>query len=119
MARTIPIYWGDPRVAEEFNPQAFIDVRSYENFSAAIDDIINVNQNPERILEILNAPVFNDGVNKINGFKAGAQAFLQAIFDQPLYEARRRPRHGNSQWLEQRRRKDQTGFKKLLKRNRQ
>ena len=119
LARTIPIYWGDPCVAEEFNPQAFIDLRSYENLSAAVDDILHVNQNLERILEILNAPVFNDGVNKVNEFKAGAQAFLQAIFDQPLYEARRRPRHANTQWLEQRRRKDQTGFKKLLKRNRQ
>ena len=116
---TIPIYWGDPRVAEEFNPQAFIDLRSYENFSVAIDDIIYQDQHLECILEILNAPVFNDGVNKINEFKAGAQAFLQAIFDQPLYEARRCPRQGNSHWLEQRRRKDQTGFKKLLKRNRQ
>jgi hypothetical protein len=40
------------------------------------------------MLEILNAPVFNDGANKISEFKAGAQAFPQAIFDQPLYEAR-------------------------------
>ena len=118
LARTIPIYWGDPCVSEEFNPQAFIDLRSYENVSAAIDDIIRVDQNPERMLEILNAPGFKDGANKISEFKEGAQAFLQAIFDQPLYEARRRPRHGNSLSLEQKRRRDQTGFKKLLKRNR-
>jgi hypothetical protein len=54
----------------------------------AFADIILLDQNAERMLEILNAPVFKDGANKISEFKAGAQASLQAIFDQPLYEAR-------------------------------
>lgn len=105
-------------MSEEFIPQTFIDLRLYENVLNAFADIIRLDQNAERMLEILNAPVFKDGANKISEFKAGAQASLQAIFDQPLYEARWRPRHGNSQFLEQKRRKDQTGFKKLLKRNR-
>ena len=37
LARTIPVYWGAPDVALDFNRDAFINLADYPNFDAAID----------------------------------------------------------------------------------
>jgi hypothetical protein len=117
IARTIPIYWGDPRVGEEFNSAAFLNLRNFQSHEAAIREIISIDSNSEKVLSILNAPVFKDGVDRVEIYLSRARNFLESIFEQPLVKARRRPRHGYTQWLEQRRRKDQTGFRRLFKRN--
>jgi hypothetical protein len=31
LAGTVPIYWGNPRIAEEFNPESFVDATSFKN----------------------------------------------------------------------------------------
>ena len=117
-AHTVPIYWGDPLVTKEFNQDAFINLRDYSNFSDAIDEIQNLDRDPKRLLNMLNSPFFRAGTNKLVEFKSNAHDFLNAIFQQPLPKARRRPHHGHSLWLEKGRRRDQTGLKRMLKRNR-
>ena len=47
MAGSIPIYWGDPRVAEFINPACFINCHDYPNFAAVIEHVKEVDQNPE------------------------------------------------------------------------
>jgi len=39
-SRTVPIYWGSPKVDDEFNPNSFIWVRSPEECDAAIDRVL-------------------------------------------------------------------------------
>jgi hypothetical protein len=118
LAHTIPIYWGDPRVAEDFNTDAFLHLRDYKTHADAVAYIQNIDADPERLLAILNAPVFKAGIDRTERYVTAARDFLDAIFDQPLATARRRPRHGWVQWLEQKRRTDQQGIKRRLKRNR-
>jgi len=117
-AHTIPIYWGDPRIMEEFNPAAFVHLRDYKDLSEAVSAIINLNGDTNRMLKILNAPVFSGNIDQIQKYKNLATDFLNAIFAQPLATAQRRPRHGNSLWLEQKRRKNQTGVMRKLNVNR-
>jgi len=67
---------------------------------------------------VLNAPVFRGGIDRAELYTTSARDFIEGIFAQPLAKARRRPRHGRAQWLEQKRRKDQTGIKRRISNNR-
>ncbi len=42
---TIPIYWGDPDVAQDFNPAAFINCNDYPSFNAVIEVVKEIDQN--------------------------------------------------------------------------
>ena len=61
-ARTVPIYWGNPYFAEDFNPKAFIAYSDYPNEQALIDHIRKLDENDDLLLEYLNQPVFTDNV---------------------------------------------------------
>lgn len=59
-ARTIPIYWGDDHVTSIFNPHAFVHAHDFRNESALIRHILELSQSPDRMLAILNEPIFLD-----------------------------------------------------------
>lgn len=118
LAHTVPIYWGDPRIGEDFNLSAFIHLRDYKNHADAIAHIQRLDADKDRLLTILNAPVFLGGVDRPTLYMTAARDFIKYILDQPQKTARRRPRHGRTQWLEQKRRKDQKGIKRRLNPNR-
>jgi alpha(1,3/1,4) fucosyltransferase len=44
MARTLPIYWGNPRVAEDFNPRSFIDASDFQDLDALVERIIELDK---------------------------------------------------------------------------
>jgi hypothetical protein len=56
----IPIYWGDPRISEDFNPKCFINVRDFPSESAAMDHIETVADNPRLRFDYLKEPFFKD-----------------------------------------------------------
>lgn len=60
-ARCIPIYWGNPAIAADFNPESFIHVSDFANDEAAIDHILRVAENQELQLGYLRAPSFTGG----------------------------------------------------------
>jgi hypothetical protein len=60
LARTVPIYWGNPDVATDFNPKAFIRYNDFSNEKELIDYIREVDQNDELLLSYLNEPIFNE-----------------------------------------------------------
>lgn len=100
LARTIPIYWGDPRVAEDFNPAAFVNVQNYHDFDAAIDDILSIAANEQKLLAMLNAPVFHPGTDPFADYHRQLSAFLGAIVQQPPEARRRRPLNGRARMAE-------------------
>lgn len=54
MAKSIPIYWGAPDVAEYFNTKAFINCADFENnFDEVIQRVIELDQNDDEYLEML------------------------------------------------------------------
>lgn len=118
LARTIPIYWGDPRVCDEFNPDAFVHLRDYSSTADAIATIKSLDSSPEQSLEILNANVFANDKDCVEAHLKNARFFIENIFSQPQKDARRRPRYGRVLMLEKKRRNDQMGWKRRLKRNR-
>jgi len=58
-ARCIPIYWGDPRIAEDFNPKSFLNYHDFPNEDALIDRILEIDSNPGLYLEYLREPFFH------------------------------------------------------------
>jgi len=58
---SVPIYWGNPRVAEEFNQRSFINVNDFPDWNAAIRYILRVDQDEQIYRSHLQAPLFRDG----------------------------------------------------------
>ena len=54
----IPIYWGDPLVGNDFNPQSFIDVSRFADDESAIDHILAVADQPDLYRHYLEQPFF-------------------------------------------------------------
>ena len=60
-AHSIPIYWGNPDVTDNFNPAAFINVTGYEKqLDEVIEKIIELDNNDEAYLKMLHASPMTD-----------------------------------------------------------
>lgn len=57
-ARTVPIYWGDPGVKGQFNPEAFIDRNDFSSDEACIEHVLRVHADDALYLKYLAAPPF-------------------------------------------------------------
>lgn len=85
---TIPIYYGDPRVAEEFNPAAFINCNDFASFDEVIDRVLEIENNPEQLRAMLEAPALRDAALPQRA-QEELDAFLSHIFDQDKEQAKR------------------------------
>ncbi len=90
-ADTIPIYYGSSTASEIFNKDAFINVAEYESFDAAIEKIIELDQDDEKYLEMLRQPILVDP-DYPEKLENALGEFICHIFDQPLEKAYRRSR---------------------------
>ena len=69
-ARCIPIYWGDPEVARDFNPKSFVNVADFPSVDHAIARIVEIDQDGALYRSMLAEPYFHG--NKPNAaFSAG------------------------------------------------
>lgn len=93
-ANTIPIYWGDPRIAEQFNPGSFINCHDFDNFENAVNHVIELDNNNQDYLKMLCSPCFESGVIPGNLKTQHLLNFFENIFKQPLDQARRRSPYG-------------------------
>lgn len=87
----IPIYWGDPKIEQEFNRNAFINVMNFETIDEAIDYIIAVDQDDERYNAILaEKPLLEGSYKELveNEF----EKFVLSIFEQDIKAALRTTR---------------------------
>jgi hypothetical protein len=88
-AKTIPIYWGNPDIAKEFNQDRFINCHAYKNFDEVVKRVKEIDQNDELYLKIINQPIVAPGYD-FQAVRDGFENFLRHIFDQPLSQAKRR-----------------------------
>jgi len=102
-ARTIPIYWGDPKVGKVFNKNAFIDAYSYNNIKDVIERVKEIDNNDDLYMRMLSEPALlptSPGVDEqIQRF----EDWLIHIFEQPIDKARRRNREMHGRWYIERR----------------
>jgi alpha(1,3/1,4) fucosyltransferase len=91
VARTIPIYYGDPRVVLDFNPKAFINVHDFASLDEVVERVRQIDNDDRLYISILNQPIVNPELEL-----ASLHDFLLAIVKQPLYMAVRRPHSQHS-----------------------
>jgi hypothetical protein len=94
LAGTIPIYWGDPTITQQFSSKAFIQCRDGEPIADVIQRIKKINESPECYEAMLREPIFSTVAGEALR-EERLVAFLENIFSQPLEQAYRRNR---SRW---------------------
>ncbi len=62
-SHTIPIYWGSPSVAKDFNPKSFVNVHDFKDFDEAIDYVRYLHTHPNAYLDML----YENPLNTIDG----------------------------------------------------
>lgn len=87
-AQTIPIYWGDPRVAETFNTNAFINCNDYPNWESVIERVKEIDQDDTLWQKMMETPALKDP-QIVECIKKEAKEFLYHIFDQEPEVAKR------------------------------
>ena len=65
-ARCVPIYWGSPRIHEEFNPKSFLNYFDFPNEDALIERIIELDKDDAKYLQVMREPYWNN--NQPNEF---------------------------------------------------
>lgn len=56
-ARTLPVYWGNVKVSEEFDSRSYLDYSRFDSEDELIERIIEIDNNDDLLLEYLNAPI--------------------------------------------------------------
>jgi len=57
LAGSLPLYWGDPKVKEDWNPKAFINVNDYRGY---LEEIKRIDENKEYFDQYYHEPVFTE-----------------------------------------------------------
>jgi alpha(1,3/1,4) fucosyltransferase len=55
-ARTIPIYWGNPLISEEFNPKSFINCHDYETIEDVLSKVLEIENDSTKWINMLREP---------------------------------------------------------------
>ena len=96
-ARTVPIYWGAPNVAEDFNPAAFIDCSKFPSLEAVVEEVRRLDADDAAYEAMLAAPLFKDGRCPEAFRAARLRDFFANIFSQPKESAKRRSRQARAE----------------------
>lgn len=99
---SLPIYYGDPLVEEEFSPQSIVRVRGREDIERAIDEVIRLDRNDDEYIARVTAPCL---AKPFGHYEKLLEDFLVAIFAQSKDEARRLNIYGYQRHLRDRRAK--------------
>lgn len=90
LARSIPIYFGDPTITQTFNPKCFVNVGDFASLEEAAQRVIEIDQNVELYLDMINQPLFLEE-GYVEKRYAEMEKFLLNIFSQGRPAAYRRP----------------------------
>lgn len=91
-ARTVPIYWGDPKIGNIFNTRAFINVSDFDSFEDVIEYVKKVDSDDELYLSILKEPALKSTSDSFEKSLEDFEKWLITIFELPIEDAYRRPR---------------------------
>lgn len=99
LACTVPIYWGNPEVARDFNPRAMILAHDFPSLDALAEHVLAVEDDPHRFLGILREPPLAGNLvgpgMRLDGLADALESFLTSGA-QPApraYRARRLREH--------------------------
>ncbi len=93
LANTVPIYWGNPQVARDFNPKSFINCHDYDNFSQVIEKVIEIDNDDDLYKSFLSQPWLNGNRGLDSLTEESLLARFEKIFSGPgIIRYRKSPR---------------------------
>ena len=91
-AKTIPIYWGNPEVAREYNPKAFINCHDYENFDQVLEEVKRIDQDDDLWCRMVSQPpCTKEQIIQRNEDRAALGAFVSDILTKDTDQILARP----------------------------
>ena len=89
---SIPIYWGDPHIDDDFNPDCLINVHRFANWDAVIDEVRRIDSDDELWRKYVTAPIFRNDELPERLTDAAIMNFCKRVFSdqQPHVPASRR-----------------------------
>lgn len=87
MVDSIPIYWGNKKVGEDFNTKRFINYFDFKTEKELIDRLLEIEKNPNLAIEMLQQPVFS---TKKKSFDAEREEIFNAI--EGVFKSKSKPR---------------------------
>lgn len=94
-SNAVPIYWGDPTIAQTFNPKSFINCHQFDGQEALISYIRHLDENDKVYMDMLSVSWFLDQVEPQALRDVTFTQFLSNILDQSHPESYRR---NQSRW---------------------
>lgn len=90
-AHSVPIYWGNPDIAEEYNEKAFINVHSFKNMHELIAKVKQIDENDELWLDMICQPWQTEEQFEImNRDMNTYREFLEHVFQDNVLKSQRR-----------------------------
>ena len=112
-ACAVPIYWGDPCVTTDFNPDSFVNCRDYDSFEAVVDRVREIDESDALWEQIVSASAMNDET-KVDEYYKQLDEFLVAIFSQDVESAKRFSRDYWQLKLQRRREQEAKAYNRSL-----
>jgi hypothetical protein len=81
---TVPIFWGDRRAVEYFNPEAFINAYDFKSLSDLADYICTVDSDEKLYRKYLEAPPFRNNTPPDVFSEDSLLNFMEKIFTTPI-----------------------------------
>lgn len=98
-AGCIPLYWGNPRVAEDFNPKRFLNLLDYPSPQAMLEHVRALDNDPAARLAILSQPLLHGNrPNRWQDPRPVLDFFSAAAADPQTPLAGRRPFLSPGRW---------------------
>lgn len=90
-ARTVPIYWGDPTVAEEFNPAAFVNANGMDA-DTLIEVVSSIDKDEALWIDMVSQPLLtSEQAASAKRASEEYRDFTKQIFSQDISVAKRVP----------------------------
>ena len=80
LKNSIPIYWGNPRVGDDWNTKSFINAYDFSNLSQLIEYIKEVDNNDDMYFKILSEPHFEQDILPFSFNHLNLLDFFESIF---------------------------------------
>lgn len=90
IARCMPIYWGDPRINEQFNPKSFLNYHDFPSEEALIERIIELDKDDAKYLEMMRQPYFHNDQPNLYFSRERMLDFFERIFTTKISPVGRR-----------------------------
>ncbi len=84
-ANAVPIYWGNPKIVEDYCAESFINAHDFPSLEALVEHVLKVDADDDLYLSYLAAPRLHQPLQKFYTAQTGRrERFLRAIHTRPM-----------------------------------